>query len=270
MLDSYSDCALRSAVNYYPELFAEFGYNLNETKQHVGAAVGSGTHTSICHTLKTVQAGDKINISDSTEVGILKLREEAEQGLQYDEVTPKCYGASELQNAENTVGVLHRSWLKFEGFRSVPRLVETKLIATLPNGKQLSGHIDQFLDPARLIDIKTGKREYLHPMQLGGYNITLEANNLPVQQSEILYLKRMKVGSDPELPKLHAYDSKLAYKVAWQQANRISRDLDRFIETQDASIFPINLNSFLCSARFCKAWKTNACPASKFKKDATT
>ena len=263
MLDSYNDCALRVAVGTWAEMFENAGYRLLDRRQNIGAAVGTGVHGAACHTLNQVLAGKPINQAESDECGIEKYRAETAfyPAIDFDDVTPSHNAA------ERIIKKLHKAWLSSEGYKTRPTLVEQELQAKLPGGLILEGHMDHYAKPAHLIDLKTGKRKSSHPLQLGGYQTILRAHQMPVDKITVVYLKRVRADQDAERPQIISYDPQSTDRVVWPQIERITRDVMRFVQTGDAASFPSNLSSFLCSAKFCRAFGTNTCPLSRFKEE---
>jgi hypothetical protein len=262
LLGDYSDCGLRAAAKAYPELFRSKGFEPRAMVRSVAAAVGTGVHFFVSHSLTAyLKAGGDTNIKDSVDAAVAEYETECKDldpKLSVDDQTPR------LADGKVQVSKLSHLYQQTVGYKVRVEMVEERLEARLGDKAMLSGEPDHLTKSEILVDIKTGSRHKLHEKQTAGYAALLAAHNKPVRKIREVFLRRLKIDKPLEQPTISDYDPNP--KVALAAAQRIINDVESFKLTGDPVMsFPQNPMSIMCSEKWCCAYKTTICPLWKAK-----
>lgn len=260
-LNDYLDCPRRAAAANYADIIEGHGFTLREKRPHVGACIGTSAHKSSEFILV-----NRPKLSDAVEIGIEEFKKISGDGVEWDSTTP------ERNTAEHQVksiiltyfhdvapGVVPIDWQGRPG-------TEIYLEGDLGDGVKLTGHMDVF-DGAMMTprDTKSGMRDKLFFSQLGGYVLLAMANGLDVQSNPIIdWVPRPKKKEGAKYFRMD-YDKDVCSKTAYNITQKIKQDVNNFEKTSDPWSFTPNINSTLCSNKFCPAHGTDFCELTKSK-----
>jgi hypothetical protein len=257
MLPSYGDCQRMTIARNYSALVKELtGQVMRTLPKHIGAAVGTGVHKGAEYTLIQKMETEGIGRDqDATEIAVLKLREESEEGVQYDKVT------TQMNSAEQQVIRMTRMYRLEVAPIVHPSAVERRLEADIGGGFYITGKFDgREISPDTFRDLKTGGIERVSLPQQGAYAVLGESNGYPdVQHLYQDHIPRVPLSRDQPKPSITSYPVDLAKRVAWHRIQTIKRDIQEFLKTAEPLVFEANPSSMLCSDRFCPAWGTKLC-----------
>lgn len=255
-LPSYADCPRRTAAKLLWEELKALGYDLRETAQGIGAALGSSTHEAASYSLNSkINDGSLGNTSHAMDLAFEAFHEiQKTEGIVYDSTTP-TYDRAELQLKT----LVHTYRLKVAP-GIAPVEVEVRLEANIGDGFILSGKFDvRELEAIR--DLKTGAASRAHISQYGGYVLLCRVHQRPVDKIIEDYLPRKK---EPE-PEFYHYDAEAAVNAARAILKRMKDDVAAFRASGEPTSFIANPQSMLCSDRFCPVWGTAFCREHKNK-----
>jgi len=247
------DCARRAAAQQWPQLVKDAGYDLNDRRNNILAAVGTGTHSGAKYQLdEKITTGQAGPLKKSVECAINSLHDEMADGIEYDAGTPT------IRAAEMQVRQLVDLYRKRVAVNIMPLETEAA-IQVKHEGVLITAHIDVLTEePAGcgVTDTKTGAKIKSHHAQVGGYSVMLRtARGANVTRLGIDFLSRNKA-----LEYVHLdYDRRICEKLAWATIVRIVNNLHAFERTGDALCFPQNPGSMLCSVKYCRAYGTRFC-----------
>ena len=263
MLNGYLDCARRSIADGYTDMVEEAGFALKHREPHIGACIGTATHSAGEHMLNNPQAP----LNDSIEIGIESFKNEAVGEVIYDQVTPESNTAviqvkalSMIYHQRVAPNIKPVEWKGKPG-------TEISLKAMIDKDTMLTGHIDVFdenIGAPR--DSKFGSQNKNYFPQLGAYALLSKANGLEVKSSPIIdWVPRCKKDKIPSY-NLITYDSLTCEKAGMMICRKIKADINKFKKTGNPWSFMPNVNSMLCSNKFCRAYGTDFCDLTKGKK----
>jgi hypothetical protein len=257
-LTSYPDCARRTIARTMPLMVEDAGFKLRQVDSHIGACIGTGTHSAVRHMLEQKMAtGDTGKVADYEEVGIASLNEEVAKGAVYDEMSPNiAVAVKQVQRQSHAYRVVVAPKIQ-------PVMVETRLEAEF-GPFTISGQIDVADDGVH--DLKTGKNHDIHMPQLGTYSLLLKAHGRPSKHITEDYVPRSALNKEQGVPISTVYDAELAERVAKATIGRMARDVLQFRETGDPLTFMANPGSRLCGEKFCSAFGTTWCREHKEQK----
>lgn len=261
-LSNWDDCPRRGAARLFWKLLAEAGFEIPRIPVHIGAATGSGTHAAATVMLKAKeQTGELGSADDANQAGIEELRKRVEEGVLLDDVSPS------MNVAEKQVirqAAMYRGRI---APHLKPHLIEKRLEAKLPSGLIISGEVDvTVLDgPDTLHDLKTGRVRRCNAAQMGSYSLILRSHGEPMRGIVEDYVPRVALNKEQPNPQAIPYDIAESEQLARGVMRRLERDLAEFKETGNPGAFGCNLNSYLCSPKYCSAFRSEWCPESKLK-----
>lgn len=259
-LSGYFDCQRRWAARQLSPLLRDIGYSVRAIRPSIGAAVGSGAHSSVAHDLQhKLEKGELANWSEVEQIGVAELQSRIqEEGVDWDDVTPS------LSDAQRTVARLARSYRLHTAPNLKPFAVERRIKAKHPTGLILSGQQDVVIQDAGgrhgLRDLKTGKRRAANWAQYGAYSRLLRSHKMPVETVTEDYLARVPLDKEQPPPVPHDYDLAACEQATESVMTSVADRLKAFHATGDIGVWPANPSSSLCSERFCPAWGTTTCP----------
>ena len=256
MLNGYLDCSRRAIASGYRDMVQDAGYRLNERDPHVGACIGTGAHSGSEHMLRNPEA----DLKDSIEVGIESFKKESGGDLILDALTP------DKNTAEYQVKALVLTYSQEVAPNVKPVMyngeigTEIYLKAMIDDETMLTGHIDLFDEIGMAPhDSKFGGQNKNYFPQLGGYSKLSGPNGLTVKSDPVIdWIPRCKKGKVPEYHRI-TYDRKLCEEAGMMICKKIKADVARFLKTGNPWSFMPNVNSMLCSNKFCVAHGTNFC-----------
>ena len=262
MLNGYLDCARRSIASGYKDMVEEAGFALHHRDPHIGACIGTGAHSAGEYMLNNPDAP----LKDSIEKGIESFKSEAVGDVIYDAITPESNTAVIQVKALSTIYYQdvapHIKPVEWKGKPGT----EISLKAMIDKDTMLTGHIDVFdknIGAPR--DSKFGSQNKNYFPQLGGYSLLSKANKLEVTAAPVIdWVKRCKKG---QLPIYHliTYDRLTCEKAGMMICRKIKADINKFKKTGNPWSFMPNVNSMLCSNKFCTAYGTDFCDLTKGK-----
>lgn len=264
------DCERRwAARNIAPEIEAA-GYKLRQTLKHIGAAIGQATHAGIAHIMKkrietglwsvrTTRRGHREIEADDVSLTTF-VKEMQDSPIIWDDVT------ADPLTAEKQILRQVRSYGQFAMGRFIPAMVETRKEAKHPSGLIASGKTDIVVaQPAKLIDVKSGRHQRANGAQYGGYSRILRAHGNPVDALEEHYLERAPLRKEQPEPIIISLDLGVAERAFDRIMFRIASCLKDWRKTGDPGAFIANPQSMLCNEKFCPAWGTNWCHEWKWR-----
>lgn len=255
-LPSYADCSRRAAAKFLREELKEAGYELHDTQQNIGAALGSSAHASAAYSLNSKMAEGNLGSEDTAlDCAFETFREISKtEGIVYDGTTP-TYDKAELH-----LKALVRSYRAQVAPIVEPIEVEIRLEADIGDGFIVSGQFDVREIPG-LRDLKTGASSRANISQYGAYKLLCEVHNRLVERIIEDYLPRGKTPT----PEQFEYDATIAANAARAILKRIKADVTAFRVTAEPTSFIANPQSMLCSDRYCPVWGTAFCREHKTK-----
>jgi hypothetical protein len=255
-LPKWDDCALRSAIRSYPELFLAAGYPLREVPSHIGAVVGKSVHAAGERLMRGKLDTDVLpSFNEAAEAAESQLEYELNSGLiHYDQLTPQQGTAARqirrmVQRYRIDVADMTR-----------PVAVEQRMKAKLKSGTILSGQMDSIcLFPDAIRDTKTGRMRSWNAPQYGGYSVIARANGMPAEKILEDFIPRVSLQHDQPETQTIEIDRRHAERLASKIVTRIESQVQDFVQTRDVLSFPANPSSSLCKDTFCRAWGTDTC-----------
>ncbi|MBY0355073.1 MAG: PD-(D/E)XK nuclease family protein [Rickettsiales bacterium] len=255
-LPSYADCPRRAATKFLWDELIKAGYELRETPQGIGAALGSSTHASAAYSLNSKIYDGNLGSEDSAlDLAFETFNEISRtEGIVYDGTTP-TYDRAELQ-----LKTLVRSYRVQVAPVIEPVEVEIRLEADIGGGFILSGQFD-VREAITIRDLKTGAASRANISQYGAYALLCSVHQRTVDRIIEDYLPRKR---EPEV-EFFEYDVGAATKAARAILKRIKDDTAAFRASGEPTSFIANPQSMLCSDRYCPAWGTAFCREHKVK-----
>lgn len=227
--------------------------NLRRIKQHVGAAVGTATHTGGEYLMRefkrTGEVGGTERSRQAREAALEKFPDE----LEFDSVTPGPGAAVEA------VGKLVTVYHGHIDPTIEPLLIERGLTMTVGEDLVITGHLDLVLVDLVPTDLKTGRHTPRAASQYGSYFLLLRANAATIGLDERklkpyfrqTYLPRVPASKPPKSPVVTEFPQGALERQALSTARQIRRCVQEYRETGDIEAFPARPNSWLCSPNFC-------------------
>lgn len=252
MLPSYADCARRTVAKQWPLMLAEMGYEVRTLLPSAGAAVGTAAHAGLEGLRRQAWAGQALDLVSAMGPAIEKLKEELAPGAEWDATTPNLL-AAEVQVrrlAQAMIPVLRTQR---------PAAIELALSANLPQGWELSGHIDFLGEEGTVEDFKTGAVRRPYQTQLGAYAILAEAHEYRVTGVAIAWARRARADRPQPPPEVQKYDLGVAKSEAWATIKKIQAQVSEFKASEDSAALPANPMSMMCSPKYCPAYGTSFC-----------
>ena len=262
-LGGYQDCPRRSASRMFRKEIIAAGYELRETTNGIGAAVGTSVHKGGKIMLdEKAKTGELPPISVSTDAAIDTLRAELDREITFDKTTV------DLNEAETQVIRMTKVYARDVAPDVQPLLVEERMEATVPwatQGLIVSGQADLVArEPGAIRDTKAGSKLGTYSCQVGTYSLLARSNGIDITEANIDFVKRVhitaKTKTQVQPPAVvQKYNIALAETAAVNVLRHIDGDLKTFREGDpergllpgDAWAFPANPSSMLCGEKYC-------------------
>ena len=264
LLPTYLDCPRRAAAQQWPDTVASSGHKLRRQNKNVLALIGTGTHSGAQYQMICKKDGEVLTdglCSRSVEAGICKYREEAQDGVDYDDTTRN-------QNAAETQITRLTKLYYFEVAPEINPYWIEKQMEVIFGEWRVSGQLDILTQKTEhtfgLRDTKTGAKIKLHQAQLGNYAMLASRelkkinSKYSIADCGIDFLHRAALNK-PVSHKYLGYNLRTAERLALETLRRIKYDYTNFIEAGDPWCFMVNTNSMLCSPKYCRAFGTDWC-----------
>lgn len=259
-LSHWNDCPRRAAAQSFRNIITKAGYVLPEGRRSVSSAIGKAVHAGAAHELREKKEARTVQQAAIVNVSIAKLDEERQKGVEYDTTSPS-------RNAsEHQVRTLAESFHAEVAPSIKPVAVETALSGTVSFDGMvitLTGHPDA-IEINRIHDWKTSKDIKGYHTQLGAYYMLATGRNEYIINAMIIdWLPRTSMSKAYPGATSYYYPVDMCVAEAKAVIRSAMMQLRGFLDTQDPANFPCNRSSILCSSKWCPAWGTDFCPASK-------
>jgi hypothetical protein len=248
-VSSYNDCPRRGASKIFRKQVIAAGFQIRESRRGIAAAIGTGSHSGAMSGARRKSQGETTNTPDLVEIGIVSLREEIAEGVEYDDTTRSPNGA-EIKVRSIVTIYASELLLVIE-----PMTVECKLEATLSDGVLVTGHPDLIETNDTIRDLKTGKSGVGHYAQMGTYSLLRQANHHPRPGNLLIDHIPQKT---PALTR-HEYPVDVCEQTARSTIREIIRQYRLFESNQSPEVFPANPISMLCSEKYCTCYNSEFC-----------
>lgn len=260
-LQSYNDCARRTAAKIIADTLQAQGYELEKRSQGAGAVIGTACHRGSYHYLACLKDGVPVTAQDAIDAAISKYDESTAEGIQFDTRT-NSNRVAHRQIATILTNLL--AGIKPEAGQYILDL-ERRIEADIEDGFVLSGQPDVALISS-LDDTKFGGVLRPAQCQFGGYILLRRSIGHVVKKCRMIYAPRVSVGSAyPGVQKIE-YNPGICASAAYSTAQNIIADIKAYRETENPSEFQANPMSQMCSSRYCEAHGTDWCELTKESK----
>lgn len=257
LLTKWPDCPRRGVARGFRKLVENAGHKLAEPRRNIAAMIGTTVHAGIEETLKRgidASRGTAYAVAEET------LSAAIRDGVEWDD---KC--ATRQQAERQAFQLLTQARMEVLPRVNVPspEHVERTLNATLCDGWLMTGTADA-ITSAGIVDFKTTQLPvppWSEP-QLGLYSLMAKANRAIDTVTKLTQVTFRRVSGNTKLkdPVITRYSVLQAEQIAYTTAQNVVTAVDAFRTTGNPSVFPVNPNSMLCSARWCVAHGTTFCP----------
>jgi hypothetical protein len=259
-LPGFNNCMRREIASQYPEFLEESGFKIPvQNRTGIYAPVGVGIHASINYMLTQKILGSE-DYTDPQQIGIEEYEKEFQK---YDEIifdtgtTNKENGSLQIQRITKVFYKEILPRMEFPENAKPEDHLEVKIEKQLENqGYKLTGRLD-IITKNSIIEAKNGKKVNPYQAQLGGYGLLLGSDNFErmfLQNFPRTTLKKPYPGTT-----IVPYDKKFCMGEAWETIGRVINCIEDFKKKRQSRCFPANPNSYLCSAKYCKAFGTSFC-----------
>lgn len=273
----YLDCQLRAATSQLGRLFEEHGHQLGRGNSNVGALIGSGVHKAgEVALVERMMTGNLTPLSAMEDAGLEEFRTRLDQeggpGLVMDDDSPT------LNDAERQVRRMAARYREDVVTKAYPIAVENRIeAATDVEDVTLSGqadllHLDRVQsedgadDSFLLRDTKTSRRPgnpFRFAAQLGSYSLLYRTRGFTADRGQIDSIQRVKL-TKPQPPVVaQPFDLIAAEQVATAVLHDFGTKAVAFRKDGNPARFLANPSSQLCSPKFCRAWGSSVCPATR-------
>ncbi len=258
-IDEFEDCQRRCIARNFE---AEHNIKLNKVGSIIGSLTGTANHKAVETMNDQKRKTGKIDQKLYIEAGLDNLSDEivkAGNEIIYDSTTPER-NVAEMQ-------VRRMSNVYENDIANHINVIESEkeVNAEIKEGWILSGHLDQVTDEG-LRDLKTGKISRWHINQIGTYSFLrkIETDHAP-KSAKVDFVKRVgKTAAQPNvITKSYPVDAVMNHAIG--NIKNIIKAVDTMIRTGDIDHINTNLNSMMCSKKYCPAFGTEFCKISKIK-----
>jgi hypothetical protein len=259
-LSSWNDCPRRESSKIFGSLIESAGYTLRkgDMKKIVGAVIGTGIHAGAGRALTEKKNGNAaFKYNDMVDVSIGTFRDEAVEGLMYDDLSPN--------NNTCEKQIQRMSKVYWNAYYPViqPVAIEASIQAVITDDYTLTGHPDVITEED-VRDLKCGKIDRIHMPQLGGYSLLARANKIAIpKQLHIDWIPRSDIRKPQKERKTFTYNAPESEAVARSVIDTIIYQHTQFLSSGDPLTFPANPYSILCGAKWCPAYGTAWCKMRK-------
>ena len=271
---AFADCQLRAAAQSQPRLFEAAGWSLHPARTNFGALIGSGVHAGAEVALKGRMQGALPPVSACEDAAIEELHRrrqaEGERGVIGDET------CGDPDQAERQVRRMLGRYRTDVAERAEPVAVERRIEADIMPGVVLSGQSDllhlerggERAEPVEIVrDLKSTRRRGQHPMthapQVGNYSLLFRSRGYDPTACAIDLLPRVKLAASQPPVFTLPLDLRDAESIAYAVTTEFASKLLAFKRDGEPGRFLTNPASFLCSAKFCRLYGQQACPATR-------
>jgi hypothetical protein len=196
-------------------------------------------------------------LPDTEERAITTYREETAEGVDWDATTPTA------NTAEGQIRAITTCYYHLVAPTVVPIEVERPLRGQISPTLALSGKPD-IVTAGAIRDLKTGKSGETYHAQGGGYIMLAKAaGGKPPVSFIVDHLPRKTLSKPYPGPQEYRYSAALAELEARESLREVMRSLAAWEQTPNPAVLPHNVNSNLCSPKYCRAYGTDICPVSK-------
>lgn len=261
---NFNDCERRGFAKMMPEIVRAAGFELRETPQTIGAAVGQSCHSAAAYTLQQkLSFGELGNASEAEDRAIATFGEEMQRGVLWDNVT------HERGTGQRQVQRMVKAYRASVAPRIEPELVEKRFSAkwgqpdpAKPTLMLVSGQPDCYENEA-IQDLKTGKIARVNLVQYGTYALLARGHDHPVTKIREDYLPRVSLKKEQPSAETIEMDAAVAETEAMATIERFARGMIEFLKTGNPTALAANPQSMLCGANYCPAHSTKFCRAHK-------
>ncbi len=240
----------------------DYGFEFNNTKNHVGSAVGTAAHEGVAFLMRqfkaTGQWGGMTRAKQGAAAAAAAMVEEARESLIMDRITRGTEDA--VKAAMKIVTAYHETMIP----TGEPLIIEKGLKCTFQDPQfmseyELTGTLDVFLMGGFLRDLKTATELKNYYAQIGCYIDLLESNGYPVSGAYIDHYPRTRPGmlQIPGVPV--AINKEVAKKHSRLVHLQTFRALQEMIDSGDPEVLVARPSTRLCSKKFCPAYGTDFC-----------
>ena len=272
ILPGYLDCQLRAAVTVLGSDFREHGYEIARPRSNIGALFGSGMHGGGEAALKELMlAGSMMPLSAIEDASITAFRARHAEEVEYESDLVMDEDSPTIDAAEAQLRRAARQWRADVLESANPIAVESYVEADLLPGVKLTGHADLLhLDGQgtrrRLRDLKTSRRKQTgakFQSQIGAYSLLFRSEGYETTDAQIDHLRRVPI-SKPQPPmEMEPLEVEACEQIAHSTLTDFATKALAFRDDGDPSRFLVNPASMLCSPRFCRAFGSAVCPATR-------
>ena len=258
-LGTFADCMGRGLAGALRPLVEEQGYTLNRRGRSVSAMVGTAAHAGVAHDLDAIRRGiQRPKAKDVEELAI-----DTFQGKATAQDAPTIWDDLTPNQPEGVRQLLAISRLHYNQIApmATPVLVEARLWCKIGDRVILSGQPDSVDATGVIDDLKTGRRSS-HLLQLGGYGLLAESNDLDVNAARIIGIPRPRKGRPAGFYMDRIEGDQLhhgAIPAVLDLVESITQEVDHVLAGDP--VFKVNPASSLCSRKFCPAHGTPFCVA---------
>lgn len=258
-VDTYADCARRTAADYFETDIANAGFKVSEKRTGIAAAIGTALHKGGAVALtEKLEHGTAAPLSVAVDAAIFSLESQIKDGVSWDQTTPPSPG-----NDTAKYQVRRMTTALYEGVvpDANPILIEKRLEAKLPGEDWcISGQIDALTaSPGAINDHKSGVKLRSHAGQLGSYTRLARAHGMTVEKIGINFVQRVSIKRTQPAMQRVAIELVPALNYAVGIWHRMIGDYQKFMITGDPESFPANPASMLCSPKYCRAHGSEFC-----------
>ena len=258
-LGTFADCMGRGLAGALRSLVEDQGHQLHRRGRSVSATVGTAAHAAVAHDLDAIRRGiQRPKAREVEELAIDTFQGKAsatDAPTIWDDLTP-----NQPEAIRQLLAITRTHYTKIAPMAQ-PVQVEARLWCKIGDRVVLSGQPDS-VDASRVIqDLKTGRRSS-HLLQLGGYGLLAESNDLEVDAAEIIGIPRPRKGRPVEIYNDRIDGDQLhhgAIPAVLDLVESITQEVDRVLAGDP--VFKVNPASSLCSRKFCPAHGTPFCVA---------
>ena len=272
ILPGYLDCQLRAAVAVLGSDFREHGHTIARPKSNIGALFGSGMHGGGEAALTELMLrGSTMPLSAIEDASIAAFRARHAEEVEHDGDLVMDDDSPTIDAAEASLRRAARQW-RLDVLESAhPIAVESYVEADLVPGVKLTGHADLLhLDGQRdrrtLRDLKTSRRKQTgtkFQSQIGAYSLLFRSEGYEVTDAQIDHLRRVPIAKPLPAMEMEPLEVEACESIAHSTVTDFATKALAFREDGDSSRFLVNPASMLCSPRFCRAWGSAVCPATR-------
>lgn len=272
ILPGYLDCQLRAAVTVLGSDFREHGYEIRRPRSNIGALFGSGMHGGGETALKELMlAGSLMPLSAIEDASIEAFRARHADEVQYDGELVMDEDSPTIDAAEAQLRRAARQWRADVLERAQPIAVESYVEADLIPGVKLTGHADLLHldgqeDRRILRDLKTSRRKQhgtKFQSQIGAYSLLFRSEGYETTGAQIDHLRRAPLAKPQPAMEMEPLEVEACEQIAHSTLKDFATKALAFRADGDPSSFLVNPASQLCSQKFCRAWGTAVCPATR-------